>query len=198
MISMYKCIVCMFETNRKDVFTRHQLGKKHLQKVIDNSNHDMQLTKNASENVVQNVNNVVQNKHNVVQNIDNVVKYEENVILDSEIHNYTCQKCNKIYKTKEYLKKHEKKCTGIDSLTCPKCMKRFADRHSKSKHCKKNNCKPSSIFEAENVKSIINNTTNTNQSYNTNSLNTITPTEKKNETNLFIFIHSKTMFQIIC
>jgi UDP-glucose 6-dehydrogenase len=26
----------------------------------------------------------------------------------------------------------------------------------------------------------------------------ITPTEKKNETNLFIFIHSKTMFQIIC
>ena len=26
----------------------------------------------------------------------------------------------------------------------------------------------------------------------------ITPTEKNNETNLFIFIHSKTMFQIIC
>ena len=26
----------------------------------------------------------------------------------------------------------------------------------------------------------------------------ITPTETKNETNLFIFIHSKTMFQIIC
>jgi hypothetical protein len=25
-----------------------------------------------------------------------------------------------------------------------------------------------------------------------------TPTEKKNETNLFIFIHSKTMLQVIC
>ncbi len=26
----------------------------------------------------------------------------------------------------------------------------------------------------------------------------VTPTEKKNETNLFIFIHSKTMLQVIC
>jgi hypothetical protein len=37
------------------------------------------------------------------------------------------------------------------------------------------------------------------QTYHTKSLQEqFTPTETKNETNLFIFIHSKTMFQIIC
>jgi hypothetical protein len=50
-------------------------------------------------------------------------------------------------------------------------MKTFANRKTKSKHCKRDNCKPVSIFEAENVKSIINNN-NTTQSFNTNSLNT--------------------------
>jgi hypothetical protein len=62
-------------------------------------------------------------------------------------------------------------------------MKSFAHRQSKLKHCVKNNCKPVSIFEAENVKSIIH---NTNQSYNhnTNSLNTTNNTNNTNNTNI--------------
>ena len=53
--------------------------------------------------------------------------------------------------------KHEEKCTGIDSLTCPNCKKTFSTKQAKSIH-KKNGCKKMvSIFEADNVKQIRNN-----------------------------------------
>ena len=59
-------------------------------------------------------------------------------------------------KHKKYLIQHEKNCTGVDSLTCPKCMKTFSDRKIKHRHCKNDTCKPASIYEAENIKGIIN------------------------------------------
>jgi hypothetical protein len=58
-----------------------------------------------------------------------------------------CYKCAEVYKTKKQLKIHEEKCTGIDSLTCQRCMTTFTHRENKSRHIKKNNCKPVSIFE---------------------------------------------------
>ncbi len=38
---MYKCTICMFETNRNDIFIRHQSGKKHLQKAAHNAQHHL-------------------------------------------------------------------------------------------------------------------------------------------------------------
>ena len=175
---MYVCHECEYTTPRKDSYLRHQTSKKHLRKISNNSDHNSQNTFLMPENVVRNPENVVQNPENVVQNLENVVQNLENVVRNSECvskHDkqmYHCRKCNKTYKTQEYLTKHEHDCKGIDSLTCPRCMRTFADRKSKCKHRKMNNCKPVSIFEADNVKSIINNNNNTNQSYNTNSLNT--------------------------
>ena len=59
-----------------------------------------------------------------------------------------CKKCNKIYKIKKSLIKHEEKCKGVDELTCPRCMISFSNRHNKSNHIKRNTCKPRSIIHA--------------------------------------------------
>jgi hypothetical protein len=182
MVGMYECELCAYSTNRKDSFSRHQNSKRHLLFISGVSDHVSENVVPFSENVVPNSENVVPNSENVVPNSENVVPFSENVShpLNSVV--FLCQKCNKSYKKKEYLQHHEKECTGVDSLTCPRCMKTFASRKTKSKHCKRNKCKPVSIFEAENVKQIINN--NTNQSYNTNSLNTT-----NNNTNINIYIN---------
>ncbi len=166
MVKMYECRICDYKTGRKDTFLRHQNSKKHLTNIKQLPDHMCEYVVPKCENVVPKCENVVPIGENVFPNGENVHQNFENVARNQ----YSCQKCNKTYNSRRYLKDHEKICTGVDSLTCPRCMKTFANRKTKSKHCKRDNCKPVSIFEAENVKSIINN--NTNQSYNTNSLNT--------------------------
>ena len=145
---MHICNACDYKTVRKDSFVRHQNSKKHIHNVLINTHHKPPNIATISENVVP--------------KSENVVSESENVVPKSENVSHICRKCNKTYRKKEYLLNHEKTCSGINVLTCPRCMKTFADRHIKSKHCKRNNCKPVSIFEVENVKSIINNTNNTN------------------------------------
>ncbi len=161
---MYFCNICDYKTHRKDAFNRHENSKKHIMLLMCNSDQEC-------ENVVPNGENVVSNCENVVPNCENVAHNENKDI-------YKCHKCNKSYNSQRYLKEHERTCKGIDSLTCPRCMKTFADRKTKSKHCKRNNCKPVSIFEADNVKNIINshntNCHNTTNNTNNNTINNIT------------------------
>ncbi len=68
-----------------------------------------------------------------------------------------CKKCNKKYLTKKHLDNHIKKCNGLNSLTCPRCMKHFSTHGAKSRHIKDNNCKPRSIIHATNNYFDINN-----------------------------------------
>ena len=155
---MFFCDMCGYKTHRKDAFNRHENSNKHITNIILKQQHD-------EENVIPKQENVIPKQENVIPNEENVTPNKENVILKCEnvAHNkYICTKCNKIYKTKKYLEQHNKKCNGIDSLTCPKCMKRFTDSGNKCRHIKKNKCKPVSIFQADNVKNIINNNINTN------------------------------------
>jgi hypothetical protein len=140
-----------------------------------------------SENVIPNSENVIPNSENVIPNSENVIPNSENVAYGKIKVIYNCNKCNKEYHKKEFLINHEKRCKGIDNLTCSICMKTFTCRQAKSRHCKKNNCKPVSIFEAENVKSIINNN-NCNNTNNTNSNNTI---NSNNITNVYINDYGK-------
>jgi transposase-like protein len=69
---------------------------------------------------------------------------------------FIVKKCNKKYKTKNYLTIHEKNCTGLSIFTCPKCKKTFSTRQSKSAHIKNNKCKELIINNTENNKPIIN------------------------------------------
>ena len=178
---MYFCELCGYKTHRRDAFNRHENSNKHI--------HNLMCCQDVPSE------NVVPNSANVVPNSENVVPISENVSHSKNKSIYNCNKCNKKYHKKEYLKEHEKKCKGIDCLTCPKCMKTFADRKIKSKHCKRNTCKPVSIFEADNVKSIINNnyntTNNTNTNTNTNSNNNNTNSLNTNITNVYINDYGK-------
>ncbi len=183
---MYFCSHCDYKTHRKDAFNRHENSKKHIRAILCVSDHECENAIQNCENAIQNCENAIQSGENAIQNCENAIQSGENAIHSK----YNCNKCNKSYSSKRYLIDHEKTCKGIDSLTCPRCMKKFTSSGNKSKHCKKNNCKPVSIFEADNVKSIINNTTNNNiTNTNTNSHNTVN--SHNNVTNIYINDYGK-------
>lgn len=60
---------------------------------------------------------------------------------------YACLKCAKQYKGIKYLMEHEKTCSGVDKMTCPRCKKTFKYQQSKFRHIKDNKCKPKDFKE---------------------------------------------------
>lgn len=113
--------------------------------------------------MVKDIHNKITN--NVVSNEDIDCKDETKVQIEinDEVIQYIppkfiCPKCNKIYKDKRYIEKHQEKCKGVDSLTCPRCMVSFTTRQHKSKHVKANKCKARSIIHARtpNIQNIYN------------------------------------------
>jgi hypothetical protein len=163
----YKCKFCDYQTNRNYNLLRH-LNAKHKCQIIENNSE-----KTIGQNVIPNGQNVIPNGQNVIPNGQNVIPKGQNVILNQNI----CKKCNKIYMTKKNLLIHEKKCKGVDDLTCPRCMISFTNRHNKARHMKKDNCEPRSIIHArtpnpQNIdtqNNITNNTTNNNIENQTNN-----------------------------
>ena len=87
----------------------------------------------TGQNVIPGGENVTPSGENVTPSGENVTPNGQNVIPNQNI----CKKCNKIYMTKKNLLIHEKKCKGVDDLTCPRCMISFSSRQSKSNHIKK-------------------------------------------------------------
>ena len=126
----YKCDYCFYQTNKKYNLKRHH----------NNKHYNINLYKNEKSKSSENVISVGEN---VIPRGENVIPVGENVIPK-----FICKKCNKIYNSNRYLLNHEKKCNGLDDLTCPKCMISFTNRHNKSRHIKRNNCKPKSIIYA--------------------------------------------------
>jgi hypothetical protein len=134
----HKCKFCNYKTNKKYNLLRHQ-NAKHKCQIIENNNENL-----TEKNVPPNRKNVPPNRKNVPPNRKNVPPNRKIVPLNQNM----CKKCNKIYKTKNSLIEHEKKCTGIDDLTCPRCMVSFTTRQHKYRHIKKDNCEPRSIIHA--------------------------------------------------
>jgi len=142
----HKCNYCNYVTFKLFNLNRHQNSKHPVYEL-------------SQENVSQNLANVPQNLE----------------IVPSELNNgFLCIKCNKHYKNKKYLIAHESKCKGVDSLTCPKCMKSFTSRQHKYRHIKNDNCKARSIVHArvpniQNITNIDNSITNNNDNSITNN-----------------------------
>ena len=120
----HKCDLCNYSTNRKYDLKRHQ-----------NAIHNLRVP--AKSDFLMPETNVMPKKTNVMPKKTNVMPNEN-----------MCKKCNKVYKIKKSLIKHEENCKGVDELTCPRCMISFSNRHNKSNHIKRNTCKPRSIIHA--------------------------------------------------
>ena len=185
----YKCKFCDYQTNRNYNLLRH-LNAKHKCQIIENKDENL-----TEKNVPPNEKNVPPNEKNVPPNKKNVPPNKKNVPLNQNM----CKKCNKIYKTKNSLIEHEKKCTGVDELTCPKCMISFTTRQHKYRHIKKNNCDPKSIIHArtpnsQNIETQnnieIQNNNNIENQYNTTNNNNITNNNIDTQNNNIIYINN--------
>ena len=117
---MFTCERCLFLTDKISNYERHLNSKKHLD-LFGPGGPDKEL----------------EEQHQAIENNN----------TDNNPEEYACKKCAKLYKGKTFLIEHEKTCIGIDSLTCPRCMKTFSHKANKAKHIKINNCKPRSIFK---------------------------------------------------
>jgi hypothetical protein len=144
-IKKHNCDYCNYLTNRKFDLKKHHM-RKHNNELYKYNDENIlcEMVHPKSENVIPKSENVIPKSENVIPKSENVIPKSENVIPN----NYICKKCNKIYKTKIYLIEHEKKCKGVDDLTCSRCMISFSNRQNKYRHIKRNNCKPRSIIHA--------------------------------------------------
>lgn len=110
-----KCPYCFYTSDKKYNLKRH-IKTKHKDK------------KNRIK--------IKRRKKKIVLVQQNIKSNKEKDILKE----HECSKCNKKYKTKRFLEKHEEKCDGLDILTCYKCMKVFSSKSSKSRHINNVNC----------------------------------------------------------
>ena len=143
----HKCAFCLYCSKRRFDLKRHH-NAKHKDKIFENNE-----SKQTVQNVIPNVQNDIPNVQNVIPNVQNVIPKT-----------FSCTKCNKIYKTYRHLQNHEKNCNKVDSLTCPRCMISFTNRHNKNRHIKADKCNARSIIHARtpNIQNITNNNTTNN------------------------------------
>ena len=138
---IFSCSICNYITDRKFNLQRH-VNNKHCQKL-------------KKQQISQNVQKDIQNEENDIPKEENDIPKQENDIPKI----YVCETCNKTYKTKKYLKEHERNCNKIDNLTCPRCMISFTHRNNRNRHIKAGKCKARSILHARtpNIQNITNN-----------------------------------------
>ena len=129
--NIFKCSFCNYNSNKKFNLNRHMMSKHNN---IDYNTND------TIHNNVMNIDNKNDTIHNNVMNIDNkndtihniIMNIDKNVMNDKE-----CEKCNKIFSSKQYLNKHLLICKGVSNpLECHFCHKILANRGSKSTHLK--------------------------------------------------------------
>lgn len=163
---MFTCDLCNYTGGRKDNFDRHLTSKKHQNNVAKFTETELQKLEKQQKELED---RIVELKHGIVA---------ENKCTDEDTKQdvYSCKKCKATYKTLKYFTIHTDKCKGIDSMTCPRCMKTFTDSGNKSRHIKRNLCQPVSIFdhicdklqkEVNNNGNISNSTVNSHNTYNT-------------------------------
>lgn len=208
---MLNCNICNYETYRKSNFDRHLLSNKH-KKQLDKVSLE-QLQKEAERLNEENL-KILEEKHKILERKqkqiqDKIIELKKGNLIEG--HNedqssqynetddecntsqvlYVCEKCKAAYKTSKYFQAHSKKCCGVDSHTCPTCMKTFTDYSNKRRHIQRKACKPVSVFHHIDKKlkkekniNISNSTVNNHNTYNT------TNTTNNNHFNTNIYINN--------
>lgn len=95
----YDCVQCVYKTDNKKYYERHLKTKKHRQNTIDNTETN-EINNNETNEIVQ--------RSNIP---DKIIK---------------CDKCKKQFKSKYYLKTHQKSCKDvINPSQCEVCNHTF-------------------------------------------------------------------------
>ena len=101
----YDCVQCVYKTDNKKYYERHLKTKKHRQNTIDNT--ETNEINNNETNETNETNEIVQ-QSNIP---DKIIK---------------CDKCKKQFKSKYYLKTHQKSCKDvINPSQCEVCNHTF-------------------------------------------------------------------------
>jgi uncharacterized C2H2 Zn-finger protein len=141
--NIFSCEYCDFTTKRKYNLQRHQIAF-HISNIIN----DKKDIINDKKDIINDKKDIINNKKDIINDKKDIINDKKDIQSINEYFN--CTKCNKIYKTKKSLINHEKNCIGINSLTCPRCMKGFTTYGNKSRHIKNDNCKAKSIIHSSN------------------------------------------------
>lgn len=167
---VYKCSDCDYKSNK--IFNL----KRHMVKI------------HVDKNKIVNVNNKISEE---IINVNNEILEREN--SKKEILNNQCDKCNKTFCRKSYLKLHLEKCKGPKNvLQCDFCKRDFNNSTNKYKHQKI--CKAKAIVLAEKKEpehiqqpqQIINNP-QTAQTINNTTNNNITNNNTTNNINIVVY-----------
>ena len=175
---LYKCDHCNYYSKRLSNLVRHQnrlypcnkTSKVNVCKREEGRNIDGDVNNNNPDvnnnNPDANNNNPNVNNNNPDVNNNN---RDINLIYDLEL---KCYKCNKFFYRKDYLRKHQQKCDGLDPKQCRICLKIFTTQQGKWKHTRYVKCSPPIQHSTTNNTNNIN-TNNINNNFNIdNSVNT--------------------------
>jgi hypothetical protein len=132
----YQCERCGIIMTRKSTFQNHLKRKT-------NCAHDIRTINKVCDQQREMEKKNVEKLHIEQENVENIIIEQYNYSVNNVINNILeCIKCKKTFTTNQSLLYHEKKCKGVDSLTCTICHIKFTDRYLKAYHKKKNNCHP--------------------------------------------------------
>ena len=93
------------------------------------------------KNINDNTNNknvmIIDNKNDTINTNVMIIDNKNDTINNNVMNDKECNKCNKIFSSKQYLNKHLLICKGVSNpLECHFCHKILANRGSKSTHLK--------------------------------------------------------------
>ena len=119
---------------------------KLLSDLVEKYKHDLESTQLQLRNLQNKYESLDIDSH---ENIGDLISVKNTEIHDETINtNLKCVKCNKIFKSKKGLKKHELKCTGLHPLQCEICFKMFTSAVGKCQHKKYVKCTPISTSDS--------------------------------------------------
>ena len=169
----YICPNCGYSTHKKSNYESH-INRKNICSSVCYDKQNVQINEQNvqinEQNVQINEQNIQINEQNNEQNIQINEQNNEQNIQNNE---HTCGQCKKVLCNKSSLKRHEKICKGVDSFTCPICLKRFITAQQKHYHTKNVKCTPCETTPFSTINNVNNNTTNNNTT-NNNTINNIT------------------------
>jgi alpha-glucosidase (family GH31 glycosyl hydrolase) len=160
---VYECEHCGYITTRRANFLRHKNRKNSCEKT---KNDDKMTTHAEGTNVHAEGTNVHAEGTNVHAEGTNV-----HVVNIDVFQTLFCVKCKKPFSSKKGFQLHQQRCNGVNSKTCPICLKVFTSCQGKYNHLKNVKCFPPLSAQTPISHTINNITNNINNVSNCNNQN---------------------------